>query len=382
MTDPTHVVLKSGIIVQPRTGLRAQTDLEIIDGRISSIGPADRSEAREIALDGAQVWPGLVDLHSHIHDGVLYAAIPADESALRRGVVLVTDAGSVGAAGFRGFINFVVEPSAVRVASFLNVSSVGIIDVRVSEFADPAALNQDAVRVVAREHPDVVRGLKVRLSQKIAGGTPLKFLRAAVELGAELVLPVMVHVGATSCTLAEILRELRPGDIVTHCYHGHEEGIVQDGHVIDAALDARDRGVIFDVGHGTTQFSYEVAQRAIASGFAPDVISSDLSRRNWYGPAYDLLSVVSKMIELGMDELDAVRAATYTPAGILGIPGYGSSSEGELAHLTVVKRLEEPDIMRDGHGRELAVHRYEPTHVYLAGILIEPVTWRGLSGIH
>ncbi len=103
----------------------------------------------------------------------------------------------------------------------------------------------------------------------------------------------MVHVGATACTLTEILDLLRPGDIVTHCFHGKAAGLLDNGQVLPAAFAARERGVLFDTGHGTTQMSYLVARTAIAAGLTPDTISSDLSRRNWRKPAYDLLTLTT-----------------------------------------------------------------------------------------
>lgn len=383
MTVEADLLLSGGTTIDAETGERLPITVAVADGTIAGIGEEtlDARAARTIDCRGAIVSAGLVDLHSHVHDGVFDVAVPPDDGHLRRGVVLVNDAGSVGLSGFRGFRSYTAERALVDITCYLNVSSVGLVNIHVSEFADPhAVLVQQAADLIAANR-DLIRGVKVRLSRSETGEKPLEALAQALDLGERASVPVMAHVGATACTFGDILRELRPGDIVTHCFHGKGEGIVRDGKVIDEAWDARRRGVLFDVGHGTTQMSYEVARTALAAGFPPDTISSDLSRRNWMAPAYDLATVISKLVALGMPLASALHAATAVPAGILGADaeGYGTLRVGGVAAVTVLEERDIVDVLPDARNDRLQVRRLEPVAVVHHGRLVETVPWRGMD---
>ncbi len=377
----SHLVLTGGESIDPQTSERAPIVVEVKDGRIATVSttPIERPGATVVDCTGRLVLPGLVDIHSHVHDGVFDVAVPPDEGHLHRGVVFVNDAGSVGVSGLRGFRTFTYDRADVGVSCYLNVSSVGLVNIHVSEFAEPSAVLIDAAAEAIQDNRDLVRGVKVRLSESETGDQPLERLAQAIELADRGGVPLMAHVGATTCSYGDILERLRPGDMVTHCFHGKAKGIVEDGHVIPAAWTARERGVLFDVGHGTTQMSYGVARTAIAEGFPPDTISSDLSRRNWNGPAYDLASVLSKVVALGMPLGHALHAATARPAGLLGIAeqGYGSITVGGIAAITVVEERDEVDVMPDARDDRLEVHRLEPTLVVHGEQVVEPIAWRG-----
>ena len=381
MALDVDLLLSGGVMMDLRTGRRNPIDVAISGERIAAVGPPplDVQATRVVDCSNALVTPGLVELHSHVHDGVFDVAVPPDDAHLRRGVVLVNDAGSVGLSGFPGFRKYTVEKAQVDVTCFLNVSSVGLVNIHVSEFADPHAVLVEQAADLISANRDLIRGVKVRLSRTETGDLPLNRLSEAIELGERAAVPIMVHVGATACTLTQILNELRAGDIVTHCFHGKGEGLVQEGNVIDAAWEARARGVLFDVGHGTTQMAYSVARTAIAAGFPPDTISSDLSRRNWQSPAYDLATVVAKMVALGMPLHGALRAATEIPAGLLGadVDGFGSVRADGVASVVVFEERAEVDVLPDAAHEQLHVNRLEPTTIVHRGQLFEPLAWRG-----
>jgi dihydroorotase len=353
-----HLVLADGTSIDPTTSERSPINIAIEDGRIAAVSstPLDRPGATVVDCTDRLVLPGLVDIHSHVHDGVFDVAVPADEGHLHRGVVFVNDAGSVGVSGLRGFRTHTYERADVGVSCYLNVSSVGLVNIHVSEFAEPSAvLIEEAAKAIV-ENPDMVRGVKVRLSESETGDQPLERLAQAIDLAERGGVRLMAHVGATTCSYGDILEVLRPGDMVTHCFHGKAKGIVEDGRVIPAAWEARERGVLFDVGHGTTQ-----------------------SRRNWYGPAYDLASVLSKVIALGMPMGHALHAATARPAELLGIAdqGYGTITVGGIAAITVVEERAQTDVMPDARDDRLEVHRLEPTLVVHGHQVVEPIAWRG-----
>lgn len=376
------ILLTGGQVFDPRTGEFRTADVATSGSKVAEISEhISGAAAKVIDCSGKIVTPGLVDMHTHVYDGVFEKAVPAVEAHLRRGVTAVVDAGSFGVSNFDGFRRYIVEESPCRIFGFINISSVGLSSMEVSEFASPAAVMKDKTVATALKHPDIIKGVKVRLSRSQAGDKPLEYLRAALEVGAAIGKPVMVHFGETACPLEAVLSELGPGDILTHAFHGKSEGLLQDGAIHPAAHDARNRGVLFDVGHGTTQLAYAVARTALESGFYPDTVGSDLSLRNWREPAYDLPTVMSKLLALGMPLPKVLSAATIRPAEILGIDvdGVGLLEEGGLASITVFDQLTDPDILPDASDDRLPVKRLEPVVTVNYGEVIETTPWRGLD---
>ena len=264
----------------------------------------------------AFVVPGLIDLHVHVYPGVTDLSIEADPTCLGRGATTVVDAGSSGANTFAGFRRWVVEPSQGRILSFLNISLMGQIDTLLGELHDLRFADPERAAAVALAHPDVIVGFKVRLSEMLAGPNGLEGLRRAIEAGEATGLPVMAHIGGTPFDIEEALALLRPGDIVTHAFTGWQPGalIDDDGRIVPAAREARARGVHFDVGHGQGSFTWAVAEAALADGFRPDTISTDLHRYNVAAPVHDLATTMSKFLLLGCS-LDEVVAMTTTARG-------------------------------------------------------------------
>ena len=207
----------------------------------------------------------------------------------------------------------------MRIVNFLNVSVLGLIDFRFGELLNPDTLVVDDALEVAHSNPDVVRGFKIRLSEDVVGHEWKPLLKKSVALAEQAKLPLMVHIGETEEPLPMVLDHLRPGDIVAHCYTGKPNGILDGDTVHPAVMAARQWGVLFDSAHGKSNLSFEVARRAIADGFLPDVLSSDTSARNWRGPVFDLLTSISKLVALGAPFEECIRRATVVPAELLGI---------------------------------------------------------------
>ncbi|MBO0732616.1 MAG: amidohydrolase/deacetylase family metallohydrolase [Acidimicrobiaceae bacterium] len=381
MTEPNNLVLAGGTVVNPLDGSSQQADVAVADGRVTAIGPS-LPTAGATVLDCAQhlVTPGLVDAHSHIFAKVSKVGAPPEEAHLQRGVVAVADAGSVGASTFRAFREYVAQPARLRVLSLVNVSVLGLIDFRFGELVNPETLvPEDAVEVCAANR-DIVRGLKIRLSTDVVGDRCLPLLQAAVKVGDQAGLPLMVHIGETAASLAEILDNLRPGDIVAHCYTGKEHGILDgDGKVLDAVRAARQRGVLFECAHGKSNFSYKVAGPAIEQGFLPDLVCSDTSYRNWNGPVFDLLTTMSKLVALGMSFDEVLERATVAPARFLGLwdEGYGRLEVGGPAHLSVFSWVDGTQELPDAAGNTMPVQRLEPRWTVVGGEVVEAVPWRG-----
>jgi dihydroorotase len=377
------LVLTGGRLLDPASGVDAVTDVAILDGKIAALGAeltgSDAEAGSTLDCTGMLVTPGLIDSHTHVFAHVSKVGAPVEEAHLQRGVVACADAGTAGASTFDAFRRYVAGGARMRVLSYLNVSVLGLIDFRFGELLNPGTLVAEDALETAKRFPEIVRGLKIRLSTDVVGDACLELLDAAIAAGERAELPVMVHIGETAAPLADILDHLRPGDVVAHCYTGKEGGILAGGVVSDAVWAARERGVLFECAHGKSNFSYAVAQPAIAQGFLPDLVCSDTSYRNWNGPVFDLLTTMSKLVALGMELPDVVERATVAPARKLGLweEGYGRVEVGGPAHLSVAEPLADPQPLPDAANGSLDVARLEARWTVVGGDVVEAVPWRG-----
>ena len=369
-------VIVGGTVVDPASGLHERADVAVSGGQIAAVGPALAQVGRSVVdAEGLLVVPGLVDLHVHVYPGVADLSVEADPTCLGRGVTTVVDAGSAGANTFPGFRRWVVDPSRGRVLAYLNISATGQIDPFLGELHDLRFADPERAAAVALAHPDVVVGYKVRVSEMLAGPNGLAGLDRALEAGRATNLPVMVHIGGTPFDIEEVLARLRPGDVVTHAYTGWRPGaIVTDaGRVVPAAREARERGVVFDVGHGAGSFTWATAEAALADGFRPDTISSDLHRFNVAGPVHDLATTLSKFLLLGLSLDDVIRMATAAPAAALDRTGeLGALNVGREADVTLLRLEEGRFELTDtaGQVRE-ARQRLVPVGALRAGRIVE-----------
>ncbi len=308
--------------------------------------------------------PGWIDLHAHVYHGVTALSVHPDAVGLVRGVHLIADAGSAGEATLQGLIEYVMPSVRTRLRAWLNISPVGLVTMR--EYYDLSLLDPERTCAAALEHRPEVCGIKVRVSGLIVGGLglePLKLARLAARAAG---LPLLVHIGEPPPLIEEVLDLLDAGDVVSHCYHGkfgcpwRSDG--QPGHALRGALE---RGVLLDVAHGAASFSFSVAERAIAAGYPPYSISTDLHVRNWHGPVFDLPMTMSKLLAVGMPLLEVVRAVTESPARVLGEEDW-CSLDGVLTQATLFRIAEggEGRAARDSTGEERVLERWvEPVGV-------------------
>ena len=176
-------------------------------------------------------------------------------------------------------------------------------------------------------------------------------IQRAKAIAKELQLPLVVHIGNLPPKVEEVLDLLDAGDVITHCFHNKPNGLFdQDGNMISSALEAKRRGVLFDVGHGSASFSFEIAERALANGFAADLISTDLYEKNMDGPVVSLSHVMDKMIQMGMSVEDVIDRVTEAAAKVFALSGLGAIEIGGKARLTAYQREQEPTIWMDSVG--------------------------------
>ncbi|NYE47805.1 dihydroorotase [Spinactinospora alkalitolerans] len=369
------LLLRGGRVVDPASGQDGTADIAVHNGRIAEVRPAPPTGAADTAAEvvdvrGALVTPGLVDMHTHLWHGATYWGLDPDPIAWRTGVTTWVDAGSAGAYGMDGLHRFVAGPARVRVHALINVSGLGLV-AETGEHHVLDNLDVDTAAAVAARHGELVRGVKARIDARTVGRHGLEPLRRAAALARRLERPLMVHVGYGPPTIAEIVPFLTEGDILTHCASGCPADLVRDGRLTDATKRALDTGVVFDLGHGSGALAFDVLETELAAGVRP-VVSSDLHARSVHGPAFDLPTVLTKMLAVGMELPEAVEAATVRPARALGLDA-GTLARGAPADIAVFRMERGAFPVLDVHGgaREASM-RLTNTATYLAGRPLPP----------
>jgi dihydroorotase len=368
----TGLTISGGHVLDPGQGLDAMASIRIDDGVITRVGadPGPAGDGEAVDAAGLIITPGLVDLHTHLYPGVSHYGIEPDAYCLDRAVTTAVDAGSSGAQTFPGLRRYVIERSQTRILAFLNIAVQGMITNLVGELEDLRWASPAQAVSRAREHSGVIVGIKVRLGHQMVGDDPAPALRLATEAADALGLPLMVHVIDMRPGLGWLLPRLRPGDVVTHCFHGNQGGILDErGRLAPGVVRARERGVLFDVGHGVGSFAYRVARTAISQGFTPDTISSDLHAHNVGGPAFDQATTLSKLLHVGMGLADVIRATTSTPARVIRRAGTtGALAAGRDGDLSAFELRSGRWALPDAAGTTEVVERLLiPRMVILAG---------------
>jgi dihydroorotase len=368
-----ELVVANGDVLDPSQKLRGKRDIGIRYGQIAAIAPsipADRAVQR-IDVGGRLVTPGLVDLHTHLcpHLGL---GLPADELVP---ITCTTTAVSAGDAGWHTwgvFRHLALSGSRTRLFSFVHIASIGLAGgLAPGEMLNIEYANVDGCAKVVAENPDVVLGVKVRITDSVVGQNGLEPLRRALR-AAELAgkgVRVMCHIGAAPGNLADLLDLLRPGDILTHAYSGAGNNTVQNGQLLSAARAAKQRGVIIDVGHGGGSFDFTVCEPAMQQGMAPDTISSDIHSVSINTPGYPTLPwVMSKFLALGMSLEDVVAKATIEPAKIIGrVPGLGTLQIGAPADLAIMEVVSGPVEFVDTRGNKRTGQQKLVPHLTIRG---------------
>ena len=372
------LVLKGGRVIDPSQGIDKLTDIAFADGKVAAIGDGLSGEdTRDVS--GKIVSPGLIDLHTHVYWGGTSLGVEAELVARSGGVTTFIDAGSAGPGNFHGFRKHVIEPSPVRILPYLNVSYPGIFAfskaVMVGESADMRLLDpREAVRV-ALEHKDLVLGIKVRVGKSASGDSGIMPLDIALDVAEETGLPMMAHLDAPPPSRHEVVSRLRPGDILTHCFRPFPNAPVQaDGRVRDEILAARARGVIFDIGHGGGSFGFGTTRKMLAAGFLPDVISSDVHVISIEGPAFDLLTTMSKFLCLGLDLSTVIRLATVNAAAAIKRPDLGTLKIGSVGEATVIDQA----MGRFDYADSIGEHLIGDKRLLSAGVVLAGRWWHPL----
>lgn len=348
-----ETLISGGLVINPGTGWSGPADVAVAGGRIVDIGPRLQpgDTAQVIDASGAIVTPGLVDLHSHVFWGGTYWGIDPATVAGRSGTTTWVDAGSAGAFTFGAFRRACAEQTRPRVRAFLNLSSIGLVaetgELTRPEWSDPALCS-----ATIEDNRDLIVGVKCRIAARTVGDRGIEPLREALSVANAVGLPVMVHVGDGPPSIEEVVGRLRPGDIITHCATPHTMALVDGrGRLRPGVDDARRRGVLLDVGHGSGGFCFRYAEALLAEGAPPDVISSDSHQHSARQAMKDLPTCLSKYLALGMSLEQVVRAASSASAAAVGLEdSVGTLAVGRPADIAIFDLREGPHDLVDVDG--------------------------------
>jgi dihydroorotase len=358
------LILRGGRVIDPSQNLDTIADVAFSGGTAArvapNIAPGPGTDVRDVS--GQLVVPGLIDLHTHVYWGGTSLGIDAEEFCRTSGVTTAIDTGSAGPGNFAGFRKHVIEPSAVRILAYLHISFAGIFGfshrVMVGESEQLRLMAPlDAVEV-ANANRDVIVGIKVRVGLNASGTSGIVPLDMALEVANEVGLPLMAHIDNPPPSYEEVLARLRPGDVLTHAFRPFPNSPVgPQGKVKAEVLEARARGVKFDIGHGKGSFAFKTARAMLANGFMPDTISSDVHALCINGPAFDQVTTMSKFLCLGVPLNDVIAGSTVNAAMALKRPELGSLKPGSAGDATILSIREGTFDYVDVVGEHLAGDR-------------------------
>lgn len=356
--DRFDLLIAGGEVIDPDQSLRGVRDIAIRHGVVAAVEPSIAPSRARHVIDakGRLVVPGLVDLHAHVYPQGSAIGLPADELVPYTATTTYVSAGDAGANNFSAFRHFVAAQSRSRLFAFLHISSIGLAGFPVGEMHDIDYADVDLAAKTLAENADTVLGIKVRETAAVVGSNGLEPLRRAIAAAERSGTRgrVMCHIGDAPGSLATLLDLLRPGDILTHAFSGAGNNTVRDGRVIAAALEAKARGVVIDVGHGAGSFDFTIAEPALAQGFVPDTISSDIHSVSGNSPGMPYLPwVMSKFLSLGVPLEQVIAMATTNPARVIDrVPLLGTLRVGAPADVAILDLVDAPVTFVDTKGHE------------------------------
>lgn len=337
------LILKGGRVIDPSQNHDGICDVAFTNGKISGFGKDLKggvdTEIRNVA--GYIVSPGLIDLHTHVYWGGTSLGIDADEFCRTSGVTTAVDTGSAGPGNWAGFRKHVIEPSQARILAYLHVSFAGIYGfsktIMVGESEDVRLMAPAECAEVADANRDLIVGIKVRVGRHSSGDQGTAPLNMALQVADQVGMPLMCHIDHPPPSYEEVLDMLRPGDVLTHAFRPFPNApATAQGTVKQAVLNARKRGVLFDIGHGKGSFSFRTTRAMLANGFEPDTISSDVHTLCIDGPAFDQVTTMSKFLCMGMSLNNVIKTSTMNAGLALKRTEYGSLKVGSLGDATIL----------------------------------------------
>ncbi len=375
------LLIKGGRVIDPSQKIDGVMDVAVGGAKIaaieSNIDPG--GIARVIDATGRIVTPGLIDIHTHVYDGFLNNGANPDMVGVNQGVTTVVDGGSAGHAIFAGFPRYVIPAARTDVYCFLHIGSFGLAVM--PELWYPEEIDTAATETVIKNHPGLIRGVKLRIVGKLIANQGISVVSTAQKTAKRLHLPLMIHIGDRNRWIPpsltrELLTLLEEGDILSHfCTNQSGSLLGEDGRAVPELLEAKDRGVVLDVANGINNFSYTVARKMMEQGLLPTTLSTDVNKSSLAGPAYGLTVTMSKFLALGIPLEEMIAMTTLHPAKAVGIDGCkGSLKPGMDADVSILEILSGQWCLPDSHQEMLQVTRMiRPVMTVKAGTPIPPL---------
>ncbi|MFD2306799.1 amidohydrolase/deacetylase family metallohydrolase [Enterococcus termitis] len=342
------LIIKNGLTIEGES-----IDIAIDAGKIVKVSDTIEADSKkQLELDGqTYVSAGWIDDHVHCFEKMtLYYDFP-DEIGVKKGVTTVIDAGTTGAENIHEFYDL-AKQAKTNVYALVNISKWGIVEQ--DELADLSKVKKELIHKALTELPDFVVGIKARMSKTVIGDNGITPLEMAKQIQKENNdLPLMVHIGSAPPELDEILEHMTKGDVLTHCFNGKPNGILdkENSKIKDFAWAAYDKGVVFDIGHGTDSFNFQVAETALKEGMKAASISTDIYIRNREnGPVYDLATTMEKLRVVGYEWSEIIEKVTAAPAKNFHFETKGQLKEGFDGDLTIFKIEPGQKTLTDSNG--------------------------------
>jgi dihydroorotase len=381
----SNYLLQGGRLLDPASGRDGLFDIHVRNGLVADIGAnLTPNGAAVIDVKGLMVTPGLIDVHLHLMKGLGAFGVDPDIFGVGSGVTTVVDAGSAGHTLLNIFRNYVTDNAKSRVLNYINLSTLGgVTGPGFSILADPRLIDEEKIAAAVEAHRDIIVGIKIMATGGALGAQGLKPLERARKLGDQLKIPLLIHIGESwtkgtePVAVGDVLKHLRPGDIVTHMFTAHPGGLLDaNGKLWPQVRDAKESGVLMDVGHGLHNLNFDVARKVLDQGLYPDGVSTDGHRGNRAGPVYDLPTTMAKLMALGFALNQVVEMATVNAARLLGRPNeLGALRTGEPADISVL-RLEDREwtAIDSQKGSIPAKQALVPVYAIRRDIIYEPLT--------
>ncbi|OAH59554.1 MULTISPECIES: amidohydrolase/deacetylase family metallohydrolase [Bacillaceae] len=349
-----------------------EIDIVVEDGKIAEVTKAGNGRGQQVFdYSGVYVSSGWIDLHVHAFPEFDPYGDEIDEIGVKQGVTTIVDAGSCGADQIADLVAS-REQAKTNLFAFLNISRIGLK--RVDELSNLEWIDKKKVVQAVNEYKDVIVGLKARISKSVVCDSGIEPLRIARTLSSETSLPLMVHIGSGPPSIEEVIPLLEKRDVITHYLNGKQNNLFDaEGNPLQMFMDAIERGVHLDVGHGTASFSFKVAEAAKRHRIGLNTISTDIYRKNRLnGPVYSMTNVLSKFLYLGYSLEDVIAAVTSHAASWLEKPELGRIKVGDAANLTLFTVQNESIVLIDSEGdKRVAERRIETKGVVANGEFIK-----------
>lgn len=343
------LIQNASVIDQSSKYHNQKVDIYIEEGIIKSIGKNLNQACEIFNADSYYVSPGFIDIHVHCYHDETVIGISPHDIGVKTGVTTLIDAGTSGAHTVKDFYDRIIKPAKERVFVLLNTASDGLKTL--SELSEDNAIDEAKIQQAVKDYSDLIVGLKARASSSVLKDKGIGPIIQSKEIAKRLDLPLVIHIGNAPPIVEEVLACTECRDVITHCYHNKPNGLfLNSGQPKLEVINAQDRGVKFDLGHGSSSFSFDIFSKALEHNFKHDFIGSDIYDKNINTVVKSLINVMNKVLANGYSLEDVIAMVTHKPADHFKLKGLGHIEEGFYGDFTIFKQHESMKTFEDSVG--------------------------------